>query len=213
MTVVLAALALIASPTAEDESAARQHYERGAVLYGEGKYAEAVGEFEAANAIRPSPDLGYNVAKALDRLGRWEAAVGQYERYLREQPGSADAAEIRARVAELRGRAQEAKAVVAAQPAPPAAVEAPRTPPARRPRPVAPGIVAAAALAFVGVGAGLAASARADFSALSGSCSPYCQPSSWAGLPGREAAGWATLGMGAVAAAVDVVLWVKWRRR
>lgn len=94
-----------------DTEAARRHFERGAALFEQGRYADAAAEFETAKRLKPSPAFDYNIARCKDRLEQWGAAADAYERYLAAAPGAADAAEVRARVGVLRAR-------IAEQPAP-----------------------------------------------------------------------------------------------
>ena len=116
LTLTATASAQLVDP---DTEVARRRYERGATLYDEQRYEEAAGEFAAANLVKPSPHLEYNIARCFDRLERWRDAVDAYERYLASSP--ADAAEVRARVDVLRCRVDAA--LLAPKPAP--AVQAP----------------------------------------------------------------------------------------
>ncbi len=78
---------------------------------------------------------------------------------------------------------------------------------ARR-RHLAPAIVAGATALVAAIGAGLRINAQVQYGNLEGSCSPSCDRSQWSGLPAREYAGDALLGVAAALAVVDIALWV-----
>ena len=61
-------------------------YERGNELYEQGKYAEAVREYEQALVTSDDPDLYENLGVALWQLGRWRAAARAFLRVLDGQP-------------------------------------------------------------------------------------------------------------------------------
>src|SRR5207247_2417653 len=77
-----------------DTEAARRHLDHGAELYSRREYAEALGEFETANRIKPLPAFDYNIARCLDRLERWAAAADAYERYAASLPAGKEADEV-----------------------------------------------------------------------------------------------------------------------
>ena len=143
-----------------DTEIARRHFERGTELYGVGRYAEAVGEFESARRAKPLPAFDFNIARAHDRMEHAREAIDAYERYLAAVPNAPDAGEVRARIAVLRGRLGTTPSTIA--------LEAPRPlPPRRRMLTWALGGTGAALL--VGsLAAGLVAHAR--YGALSGEC-------------------------------------------
>lgn len=205
MRLLLAALLLLApSLTFADVDAARLRYEAGAALYEATRYEAALREFEAAQAMEPRPALVYNIARCLDRLGRRQEAATAYERFLRgEEAIGAHADEARLRLAEL-----------ARMPAPTPSTVAPSSPPpTKRRRYLGPGILVGGALALAIIGAGLTGSALADYNQLSSSCAPNCQSSTWQGLPARERAGEALLGIAGAALVADVVWFVIVARR
>ena len=72
---------------AEDKSAeAKAAYKRGADLYRAGRYSAAIAEFQAADKLKPSPALHYNMAQAWEKLGDLPAALAAYARYLQLDP-------------------------------------------------------------------------------------------------------------------------------
>ncbi len=89
-----------------DRSAeARALFERGVQLIDEGRFGEAITTLEASERLRPSPAVSYNLGLALRGVGRPQAAIVAFERYLAQPSRSATPAElaqVRAIVAELR---------------------------------------------------------------------------------------------------------------
>jgi tetratricopeptide (TPR) repeat protein len=96
---------------------AKQHFEAGRNAYNAGDYILAIREFKAAEQLRPSPILAYNIGLANEKLGKRRVAVKYYKRYLEQQPNASNKAEVEQRV-------QTLEAEIAAQP-PPAATTQP----------------------------------------------------------------------------------------
>lgn len=174
-----------AAPPADadpDTEIARRHFTRGTTLYDDGKYAEAIVEFEAAKKLKQSPALDYNIARCQDRREHLREAIDAYERFLAGAPGDADAPDVRARIAVLRQRldeAERAKAPPAPREAAPTVVPAATVAlPATEPSPTRPRrrlytwIVggAGAALLVGSIAAGLVAHGR--YGDLQSSCAP-----------------------------------------
>jgi hypothetical protein len=89
--IVLALLAFLpAAPVhaepAENAIEARAHYEAGSKLYDQGRYEEAITEFEGSYRLKPHPNVLYSIAQAHERLLEYGASVQWFERYLREAP-------------------------------------------------------------------------------------------------------------------------------
>jgi len=198
---VLAALLLASPLTRADEESARDHFQRGQLLYDGSRYEAALHEFEVAYATQPVPALLYDIARCLEQLGRKAEAAQAYERFLESSPEAENASEIRARIDDLR-KPVEAVTLSRVNLSPPP-----------KHRYVAPGVVAGGALALGVIGAGLLGSAAHDYGALRSSCLPTCSTSSWSALPAHEHAGEALLGIAGAALVVDVVLWVRAARR
>jgi hypothetical protein len=101
-------------PPADDATMgqAKQHFETGRNAYNAGDYVTAIREFKAAEALRPSPILDYNIGLANEKLGKRRVAVKYYRRYLEEQPNASNKAEVEGKVTSL-------EAEIAAQPGPP----------------------------------------------------------------------------------------------
>src|SRR4051794_4668826 len=84
---------------------ARIHLKAAIAYYDEARYEDAAREMEAAYALKPVPDLQYNLAQCYERLGRYNDAAGAYETYLRANSGAPDRKLVETRVANLRERA------------------------------------------------------------------------------------------------------------
>ena len=194
-----------------DTQIARRHFDRGTVLYGEEKYAEAIVEFEAARKVKPLPAFDYNIAKAHDRLEHIDDAVRAYQRYVEGAPNAADVAEVRARIAVLRQRLGET--------APPPTASSTTTTPDLAPSHVASWVVGGGGVLLLagGLVAGLITNSR--YGALKNSCAPDggCTATDAQNTidSGKNAA-LATdvlLGVGIAAVAAGVVLYVVEGRR
>jgi tetratricopeptide (TPR) repeat protein len=110
------------APVADDAmQAAKTHFEAGKNAYNAGDYVAAIREFKAAEALRPSPILAYNIGLANEKLLKRRVAVKYYRRYLEQMPQAANRAEVEGRIAQLESE-------IAAQP-PPGGQPPPGTPP------------------------------------------------------------------------------------
>jgi hypothetical protein len=100
-----AAVLLSAGPGpagAQPASPASAHYEHGKKLGRAKRYDEALREFRAAYEIDPRPVCLYNIAWALERLGRAPEALDAYRAYLDgTDPGDASWADAQRAVREL----------------------------------------------------------------------------------------------------------------
>jgi tetratricopeptide (TPR) repeat protein len=191
-----------------DTEIARRHFEAGRLKYEASDYLGALDEFEAAGRVRQFAAFDYNIARCLDRLERPAEAIAAYERYLGQVGDQPDAEEVRERVRVLK---QRIAAPAAPRPPPIAAVEKPRP---RRPW-IVPSVIAGGAVAAAAVGAGLLGSVQVDYDRMaygSTSCRP-CSASQVAPLRARAIAGEVLLGAAGALAVIDVILWVRARRR
>ncbi len=206
----------LARPVAAADSpaveAARRHFQRGAALYDERRYEEAIVEMEEARSAQKVPALDYNIARCYDMLDKLEPAIENYLRYVESHP--ADEASIAERIAILRARL----AVRAPRPAP-VPVEAPAVVQVAQPRPSrvrysvgAPAAVGGVALLSFVAGGALYGVSGARFDTLPTRCLIDCSD-----FRDRtrtmERAGIGLFIAGGVLAAVDVALWSAWRKR
>jgi len=84
MVVTLASPAFADAPDAAAE--AHVHYEKGQVFYDEGRYDEAITEYEAAYRLKPHPNVLYNIGQAYERTLDYVSSVRWFERFLAEAP-------------------------------------------------------------------------------------------------------------------------------
>lgn len=107
-------------PPPSDDAAmaqAKQHFEAGKNAYNSGDYAGAIREFKAAESLRPSPILDYNIGLANEKLGKKRVAVKYYRRYLNLQPNARNKDEVEQRINGLEAQiAQEPPPAATAQP-------------------------------------------------------------------------------------------------
>src|SRR5262245_66336072 len=89
----------------EKTERARIHLKAAIAYYDEARYDDAAREMEAAYALKPLPDLQYNLAQCYERLGRYNDAAGAYQRYLTANPRAPDRKLVETRIAKLRERA------------------------------------------------------------------------------------------------------------
>lgn len=86
-----------------DRAEARLHFVDGVRAWSASDYALALSEFETAYAYSAHPAVLYNIAMALERVGREAEALDVFERYA-ASPDARRADEVRQRIAELRRR-------------------------------------------------------------------------------------------------------------
>ena len=77
-------------PSTDPAAEARAAYRRGADLYRAGKYREAILQFEAADRLKPSPALQFNIGQCQEKLGDQAAALASFARYLRLDPSASN---------------------------------------------------------------------------------------------------------------------------
>lgn len=156
LAVMLATSVAAADPTAEDKASALELARAGDEAYKAGDFERAADLVKRAYALYPEPLLLYNIALALDGLGKTKDALDYYEQYLATDPNVKDRGAIERRVATM--RAQLAAQAEANKPPPP---PPPRVEPAPEP---------ASKLPYVTIGVGLATIAGGfGFGALSAS--------------------------------------------
>jgi len=200
---------------------ARELYLRGDRLYAEGSYDEAVTAFEKSYALSQRPALLYDMANALERLGRYEEALHRLNQYVPHAPEHQRNAVLK-RIRSLEQRAEhvrrqerpdapatptESVGSRAVEPAPPPAEIGPSAP-------ILGYAVGGAGLASIGVGVlfGLSASsAREDAEAqCSDNGSQVLCPESVEGLlsdaDSRALVADIAVGIGLVAVGVGVYL-------
>jgi hypothetical protein len=101
LAVVLAAGAAAAQSREKTIDAARHHMELGQASFAEGAFAAAGAHFLDAYDAMAFPAFLYNAGLAAEKGGDAAEAVELYGRYLAEEPGASDRAEIEAKIALL----------------------------------------------------------------------------------------------------------------
>ena len=189
-----------------DTEAAHRHSNAARAAYELGDYRGAIAEFEAARALKPLPELDYNIGRCLERIEQWGEAAAAFQRFVDAQPQSPDAPAMRERIAVLRSRVRQ----------PPPAPPPPSAPAHDRRALIAPVVLGAGAVVLAAAGTGGYLSAWSDYQSSLSTCQHACNPSQLGSLHDKvqraEVAGGVLWGLAAVAAAVDVVLWIRWSR-
>lgn len=142
-------LCLLASTSASAEAidspdvqAAKRHFAVGTTLYNEGRYADAIVEFERAKQTHTAPAFDFNIARCLERLERWGEAAEAYSGYLKSLAPGPEHDEIVTRIDVLRKRTPPPTPVApAAVAATVAAPPPPPPPPKARTKPWVWGVV------------------------------------------------------------------------
>jgi tetratricopeptide (TPR) repeat protein len=154
--VVCAAIAPAHAITEEDERA-KAHFLAGQSYYEQASYADALREFNEAYRISKRPPLLYNIARCHEALEQYADAVKMLQRYLEEDPQTADRAAVETRIANLKerqARAEKPPAPSVAPPsvAPPSAAHAKPAPRKRLYTWIVGGVGVAALAAALGTG-------------------------------------------------------------
>lgn len=79
----------------------RRHFQLAGEHYRAGRFREALHELRVADSQVPSPELWFNMARALEQLGENDEAIAEYQRYMEARPDAADASEVSAKIAAL----------------------------------------------------------------------------------------------------------------
>ena len=85
-----------------DVTTARRHFEAGVRYYDMADWQKALEEFMTAQRLHPVPAFDFNIGRCHDFLGHITTAIEHYERYA--ATNAPDAAQVRARIVELRRR-------------------------------------------------------------------------------------------------------------
>ncbi|NMO15370.1 TonB-dependent receptor [Pyxidicoccus fallax] len=110
---------------------ARRHFRAGMSLIAQKQYDEGIAELEAAYAIKPHPNVLFNIARAYHDAGRLTEALDAYKRYLASNPPDAGSVVTTVAVLEEKLKASEATAAATPEdksalpmPPPPASIQA-----------------------------------------------------------------------------------------
>ena len=84
------------------QTRARQAFELGRRAYDDERYEDSIRYYEEAHRLSSLPELLYNIGAANEHLGRREAAVEHFTRFLEALPDAQNRAEVEARIRVLR---------------------------------------------------------------------------------------------------------------
>lgn len=122
------------SVAADENSEAKEHYQKGTKAFDLGAYDEAVNEYSTAYRLHDDPALLYNIGQAHRLAGHMSEAIRFYKRYLLRSPNAPNRAEVEQKIAELQkllDQQKKASNLPPDQPRPPASAGQPvETPPA-----------------------------------------------------------------------------------
>jgi len=91
-----------AQDAGSDVDKIQEHFEKGAALYFEQKYDEAIDEFQKGYALYPDPIFLYNISTAHGKMGRMDQSLAVAELAESSGLGEPDSTQNRARMAALR---------------------------------------------------------------------------------------------------------------
>jgi hypothetical protein len=93
-----------ADPGKPDLAAAKRHYSQGDKLFKAGDFGGALTEFQAANGIKPTPQVERFIGQCEDNLGHLHAALDWYAKFLDHVPEkmATQGDELRKRSAEIK---------------------------------------------------------------------------------------------------------------
>ena len=131
-----------AQAQSSDEDA-RRHFEAGVSYFNTSEYEDALREFQRAYDLSEHdkrPMILRNIAAVYERMGNLEKTIEMLERYLEEDPNTAERATVDLRIKNLKQRLEEQKEADAGAPPPPATPSAPPPPatPSAPPPPATP---------------------------------------------------------------------------
>jgi tetratricopeptide (TPR) repeat protein len=163
LLVLAAATAARATPSQED--LARSHFVAGEEEYARGRWKDALHEFQLGYALSPRPEFLINFAQVYRKLGDYEAASRECQRYLATAPPSQLAAQAERLLEQIKEEQAKAPPPLApAKPsapsvvvAPPAIVASPPPPPPKKKKRtwIAPVIVSCVLVAAAAVTIGV----------------------------------------------------------
>lgn len=74
----------------------------GKLAFDQGRFREALGEYQRAYDLAPVPELLFNIARCREQLGETAAAIAGYEQYLAAKPNAEDRADVESHLEQLR---------------------------------------------------------------------------------------------------------------
>jgi hypothetical protein len=104
LALTLAGATALADPDEASLREAGRHFDQGTTLYNEGKFAEALKEFNEANRLAPHPSTLFSIARCHENLGQVQRALEVYRRALGEAKDAAMRRDLEGRVERLEKR-------------------------------------------------------------------------------------------------------------
>jgi tetratricopeptide (TPR) repeat protein len=98
---------LVPSSAFAQDRLVRTHYQSGSSYYEQGRYEEALREFEEALRLSSPASRGallFNIGQTQERLGHMEQAIASFRQYLEASPDADDAGVVAGRLRTLQGR-------------------------------------------------------------------------------------------------------------
>jgi tetratricopeptide (TPR) repeat protein len=80
---------------------ARKQHRAGVAAFAAGQYEEAIAAFLTADALHPSSETAFNIAKAYEAQGDHSHALQYYREYLRRAPSATDRDQVAKRISKL----------------------------------------------------------------------------------------------------------------
>jgi tetratricopeptide (TPR) repeat protein len=111
ITSVLPSYARADAVAVNDDRAAREAFEAGRAAYEQGRFGEALRDYERSYVLSRRPELLYNIGRAAEAEADWSRAEAAYEQYLAALPGAENYAFAKARL-------ERVKHMVPAKPTP-----------------------------------------------------------------------------------------------
>jgi tetratricopeptide (TPR) repeat protein len=92
----------LAPDAASPEARYKVKIDNGKKEFQQGNFEAAIREFKAAYDIKPSPGVLYNIAKAYEKMARYEEAIDFYTQYLDLNPSASDRPDVEETVRRLK---------------------------------------------------------------------------------------------------------------
>ncbi len=103
-TILLSATGQRAASAQSNIELSKAHYAAAAAYYKQGRYREAIKEFEASYKLSNKPALLYNIAVCWERLGNLRKAIDFRKQYLAGMPDAPDKAQVLLQIRSLEAR-------------------------------------------------------------------------------------------------------------
>jgi len=132
----------VAHATPSQEELARSHFVAGEEEYARGRWREALHEFQLGYALSPRPEFLINFAQVYRKLGDYDAAAHECQRYLATAPPSDLAAQAEKLLGQIKEEQAKAPPSTTTTTPPPVAAPSPPKPTASPPLVATPTLLA-----------------------------------------------------------------------